>query len=120
MSNKSKQQQTLGMVHAQESFSGPLPHPTVLQGYNNIVPDAAERIIAMAEQEQKHRIETERKIVDEELKHAKRGQIMGFIIALFLILTATAMAILGYTTISYIIFSITIVGLVSTFVVKRK
>ena len=33
----------------QTSFSGPIPHPETLKGYNEIVPGAAERILAMAE-----------------------------------------------------------------------
>ena len=32
-----------------EKFDGPIPHPSILKGYNDVVPGAAERILAMAE-----------------------------------------------------------------------
>lgn len=35
-----------------QEWSGPLPPPSVLQGYNEMVPDAAERILRMAEKNQ--------------------------------------------------------------------
>jgi uncharacterized membrane protein len=39
--------------------SGPLPPPEDLAKYNMIVPDAAERILRMAEKQQAHRMELE-------------------------------------------------------------
>lgn len=36
-------------------FSGPLPPPEALEHYERVLPGGAERIIAMAEREQKHR-----------------------------------------------------------------
>ena len=38
-----------------EAHSGPLPDPSSLQKYNDVLPGAAERIIHMAEQQQGHR-----------------------------------------------------------------
>ena len=36
-------------------FSGPIPPPQVLKQYEEIIPGAGERILAMAEKEQDHR-----------------------------------------------------------------
>lgn len=47
------------IIHAQ-SFSGPLPHPDVLAGFENVQPGAADRIIKMAENEAAHRHSIER------------------------------------------------------------
>jgi uncharacterized membrane protein len=38
-----------------ESFEGPLPHPRTLAEYNDAVPDGAQRVVRMAEREQRHR-----------------------------------------------------------------
>lgn len=38
-----------------EAFSGPLPPPEVLRGYNDVLPGAAERIFTMAEAQAEHR-----------------------------------------------------------------
>lgn len=42
-----------------EFHSGPLPHPKILKEYNDLVPDAAERILQMAEKSQAHDYEIE-------------------------------------------------------------
>ena len=42
--------------HLQSSlFAGPLPPPEILEQYNRLVPDAAERILTMAETQAAHR-----------------------------------------------------------------
>ena len=43
------------LTAACQSFSGPIPHPDILEHYEKIVPRAAERILAMAEEDAKHR-----------------------------------------------------------------
>ena len=44
-----KQQEQRQILKASAFHSGPLPPPAVLSQYNNAVPDAAERILKMAE-----------------------------------------------------------------------
>jgi uncharacterized membrane protein len=46
-----KKQEVTRVVHevVAASFQGPLPPPSILRGYDEITPGAAERIIAMAE-----------------------------------------------------------------------
>ena len=45
------------------NFSGPLPLPATLDGYEKVLPGSAERIVAMAEREQEHRISTESRAI---------------------------------------------------------
>lgn len=42
----------------ESSFSGPLPPPEILQGYESVLPGSAERIFVMAEKEQQYRLES--------------------------------------------------------------
>lgn len=44
-----------------EHFSGPIPHPKHVEGYEKIEPGAANRIISMAEKQQDHHIEMEKR-----------------------------------------------------------
>lgn len=44
----------------QQQFSGPVPHPQILQGYDQIIPGAAERILRMAEEDAEHQREIEK------------------------------------------------------------
>ena len=59
----SRQQNSQQVVQVTEQFSGPLPPPDVLEKYNQVAPEAANRIIAMAEQETGHRRDMERMII---------------------------------------------------------
>lgn len=59
------------VLSAMESvYSGPIPPPEMLGGYERVLPGASDRILSMAEREQNHR-------------HAEkmRGQIFAFLIA---------------------------------------
>ena len=64
------------------SFSGPLPHPALLAKYNEIIPNGAERIMAMAERQSTHREGIERLVIEENVASQKRGSIFAFIICL--------------------------------------
>lgn len=44
-----KKEKIISVLTIKRSFSGPLPSPDVLQQYNNVVKDGAERVVKMAE-----------------------------------------------------------------------
>lgn len=46
------------------AFSGPLPPPELLAKYNDVIPNGAERIMAMAERQSSHRERLEYRVVD--------------------------------------------------------
>ncbi len=56
-----------------EQFSGPLPHPELLEHYNRIIPNAAEHIFTEFEQQAKHRIEMEKAVVASAVWKEKWG-----------------------------------------------
>lgn len=60
-----------------ESFTGPLPHPRHLRGYEETSPGAAERIIAMAESRQKHHEDMDRRVLDAEKSDRDLGMWLG-------------------------------------------
>ena len=62
------------LVHA-EHWSGPLPPPAALQRYDEVLPGAAERILAMAETEQQHRMEQEKAFVAQEQYNLETARI---------------------------------------------
>jgi uncharacterized membrane protein len=53
------------------TFSGPLPPPSILGDYNEILANGAERIMKMAENQSSHRIDLENHAIKEELKQSK-------------------------------------------------
>ncbi len=72
------------LIHVQQHYSGPLPHPDTLARYDEIVPGAAERIIKMAEKEMSHRHETENRMNKNAIRVAYLGIIFAFISVLIL------------------------------------
>jgi uncharacterized membrane protein len=77
---------------SQQSFSGPIPPPSLLEGYESILPGAAERILALAESEAQHRRDIERQVTRANIRLAKGehyqvylGQVLAFLLALVFI-----------------------------------
>jgi len=64
------------------SFSGPLPPPDALERYNEVLPGAAERIIAMAESQHAHRQSSEKHVIHSNISAQKLGTVLGFIVAM--------------------------------------
>ncbi len=116
-----KQQGDGSVTHQlrQSSFSGPVPHPDILLGYNEIVPDAAERILRMAEQDAEHQRNIEMTALKAAASETKRGQIFGLLIGLSALIVSGAAAYLGQTEVAMMIGGTTVVGLVTVFVVGR-
>lgn len=62
----------------QEFHQGPLPTPRLLNGYEEVLPGSAERIVQMAEREQEHRHGQEGRIVGGEIGLKFIGQGFAF------------------------------------------
>ncbi len=95
-------QSSVQMQMVQQTQSGPLPSSSEFSNYEVAVAGAGERILAMAEKEQAHRIETEKeelalmkrqidenvKIEHRKLDHANKGMNFAFITMLALLASA--------------------------------
>ena len=118
-----------------ETFEGPVPHPDILAKYDHIVPGAAERIIQMAENEQRVRHEsikadTQNKSKLLEIARAdseanrtavSRGQIIGGIISLVCIGAAIFCAVSGKSDLVVCGFlAVPTASLISAFFPKSK
>lgn len=96
LNKKGKLQLTKSQVQefiVESHHQGPLPSPGQLVAYNNAIPNAAERILAMAEREQAHMHEIEsmqikgwqesnKKIIDIESRNSLLGILSAFLISL--------------------------------------
>lgn len=79
-----KQPPATTQFSAQMAFhSGPIPPPEILQNYDQVLPGAAERILAMAENQSAHRQRLEEKYIACEA----RNSLLGIIFALLLGIT---------------------------------
>lgn len=100
-------------------FSGPLPPPSILSQYGEIVPNGAERIMQMAEQQLQHRIEMEKLLVEEDTRQEARGQIFALIVSLTGFASAVILGVTGNETAATIIAGIDIVALATAFIVGK-
>ncbi len=88
-----------------QQFSGPIPPPDLLRTYEEILPGTADRILAMAEREQK------RQIFYDNL-----GLVFGFVAVLCLIALSAYIVSLGFAWQSVGVVISSIVGTAGTFV----
>jgi len=117
---KLNKQNQIGAQVTTQQFSGPVPHPEILRGYDQVLPGAAERILTMAELDQKHQIELENSAQHLAAKEIKRGQIFGLFVSIFAFITSIASLILGFEKAAMVIGGTTVVGLVAVFVTSRS
>ena len=116
----SKKQQRGAVVATGISFSGPLPPPSVLEGYDRLVPGAAERLIALVEADAEHQREIELSALNAEVYGLRRGQILGCIVVLAALTVAAFCAYQGHETAASTIGGATVVSLATCFVLGRK
>lgn len=106
---------SVGFMHVQKSHSGPLPDAETLENYARIIPNGAERVMAMAEKEQNFRHGYTDKISKRQLNQISRGQFFGFLLALVGIGGGILLAYLGKETTGLTTIITSIVALVGAF-----
>lgn len=123
--NQAHAEKPYHVLSIMKEHSGPLPPAEYFREINAVIPDGAERVLAMAEKQAAHRQSLEWKDLDAAIDHDKgeisrsnRGLAAGFITALSF-LGAVYLIHGGHDTAGTIIGSVDIVGLVSVFVIGR-
>ena len=76
-----------------------LPDPEMLEAYDYIVEGSAQEIINMFRDEQKHRHQWENRSLKVHLFSAILGQLLGFIIAVAIFVSATIIGLYGDATV---------------------
>lgn len=67
-------------VTREETFSGPLPSPETLNGYERVITGAADRIIKMAENQMQHRHKVEENFLNTHSRNTLLGIVAAFIL----------------------------------------
>lgn len=83
-----------------EYFSGPIPHPALLEAYERACPGSCEKILKMALDEQANRHALEHKQLDHENSQIRRGQMFGLGITVSMLVAAVVIVLLGNSTAS--------------------
>ena len=103
-------------VVLQAAFSGPLPPPSMFGKYDDVLPGAADRILAMAERQAAHRQEWETSALRSEQKDSTRGQWLGFIISLGALTAATYLTVDDHVVTPILIAGAGLSGLIAGFI----
>ncbi len=82
LQNKPSQRIEKRFTAVATSFSGPLPPPNILEGYEKIIPGAADRIITMAEKQSNHRQSLENIIIRSNTRNESIGMWLAFILTI--------------------------------------
>lgn len=112
-------QQHQPMVVAQ-SFTGPLPHPDILLKYKQIIPDAPERILKMAEKSNDHLIRVDIEKIATEKEQVKRGQRFSLTAVFFVICLCTFAIYHGAYTTASILGGLDLVGMILAFAYGKQ
>ncbi|AOM39452.1 DUF2335 domain-containing protein [Xenorhabdus hominickii] len=96
------------------------PSPDVLKSYESILPGYAERVFSFREKEQCFQHERQQKALDGLINRDKRGQWMGFSIAMFILAVATIFAFRGEMLFAGTLITLDLVGLAAVFVIGHK
>jgi len=112
--------QVVSVQQTVQGFTGPIPPPQVLAGYEAVLPGLANRIVAMAEQQSFHRQDLERRVVSANIRHAEIGLWLGATVAVLLAAAAVIVTLAGYPQTGAVIGAVDIVGVVTVFVLRQR
>lgn len=105
---------------SQQSFSGPIPPPSMLGDYDSVHDGLADRLVAMAESQQKHRQHLEAEAVGAAIKTENRGQSYALIVSLLIIAGALYLIDSGKEVSGSILAGGTLTGLAYIFITGKK
>ncbi len=95
--DKFEQQPSVPTILTQfEQYSGPLPHPKILAGYDQIVPGAAEKIIDTFVEQAHHRMYLEKTVIEGDSRRANWGVAAATIITLLFLAASYNLIINGH------------------------
>ena len=101
-------------------YQGPIPPPAMLDEYEKICPGSAQKIVEQFQKQSDHRIYLEKKVIDSDIKKSFRGQVFGFLVAIIGMGISLYAIMKGYSIEGSIFGGVTLVSLVSVFVIGKK
>lgn len=102
------------------NWSGPLPPPGALQQFDAIIPNGAERIMTMVEQEQQHRIAMDKTAIKAEIWDTIGGKVLGAVMTLASVAGAIYTAQIGaHWAVSVAIVGVPITALIGKFIKSK-
>jgi uncharacterized membrane protein len=103
-----------------EWFSGPLPAPSILAGFEEVLPGSADRIVSMAEEQASHRRNLEAAVITANVRSQQLGQWFGFLLGLAGVVAGTYLVATGRSPEGMTTFLVAVGGLVGVSVYAKS
>lgn len=116
---KQKKDTLIRALSYRKTYSGPLPAPEDFMKYKDVLSDAPERILKMAEKQTDHRIESEQKIIRIKGRESLIGQLAGLLISICCLIVACILGLNGHDWLAGVI-PTSVAGLAAIFVLHKK
>ena len=113
-------EEVLSRIVLQEQYSGPLAHPRILAGYERYLPGSTDRILSMAEEQQKHRVQMEDRGQQAAIERDKRAMNRGFVLALVMMLLSAFALYLGSDLAGFGFVATSVVSLAGVFLYSHQ
>jgi uncharacterized membrane protein len=98
------------------SFMGPLPPPSILREYNEIIPGLAAKIVDQTDRQTTHRISMEAMVIRSDIYKSWAGLVCGLVVSLTCIGAGVACIFSGHDVAGTTIATGAVGGLVATFI----
>jgi uncharacterized membrane protein len=99
-----------------EAFTGPLPHPSHLEHYGQVIPNGADRIMKMAELSLSSNVEVRQKGQWYDQVYRVLGMVLGFVALMVMIGAAVVAGIYGYNVLAGLLLGTTVIGSAGMFI----
>jgi uncharacterized membrane protein len=115
------------VVSRTDIVAGPIPSPAILRGYAEVDPALPDRIMRMAEVNQAHLVEMDRRTLELEARqrsyehtYAMVGQVFGLVSVALTLAVVAYTAVNGQPAVASIIGGVGIAALATAFIVGRR
>ncbi len=113
-------EEIISRIVLQEQYSGPLAHPRIVAGYERYLPGSTDRILSMAEEQQRHRVQMEDRGQQAAIERDKRAMNRGFVLALVLMLLSAFALYLGSDLAGFGFVATSVVSLAGVFLYSHR
>ena len=113
-------EEIISRIVLQEQYSGPMAHPRIAAGWEQLLPGSADRILVMAEEQQSHRMQQENRGQQAAIERDKRAMNRGFVLALILMLLSAFALYLGSDLVGFGFVATSVVSLAGVFLYSYR
>lgn len=115
-----KREELISQFVLREQYSGPLAHPRIVAGYERYLPGSTDRILSMAEEQLRHRVQMEDRGQAAAIERDKRAMNRGFVLALVLMLLSAFALYLGSDLAGFGFVATSVVSLAGVFLYSHR